>query len=94
MPDAYIPTSCLQNHHQYCTILSWIHALDTVANMEKGVCKVYMPSPFYTVSVLFQQCGFVVSHMQVLATPLLSVHTPFPGSLPLKAFSFSCLFVM
>ena len=36
----------------------------------------YMPSPFYTASVvLFQLHGCVVSHhIQVIATPLLSVH--------------------
>ena len=34
-----------------------------------------MPSPFYTASVvLFQLHGCVVSHIQVIATPLLSVH--------------------
>ena len=34
-----------------------------------------MPSPFYTASVvLFQLHECVVSHMQVLATPFLSVH--------------------
>ena len=47
------------------------------------------------VVVLFQLHGCVVSHMQVLTTPFLSVHnvnTSFAGSLPLQAFSFSCLF--
>ena len=24
----YIPTHCLQNHHQYCIILSWIRAFN------------------------------------------------------------------
>ena len=30
--------------------------------------------------------GCDVSHMEVLATPLLILNTPFAGSLPLKAF--------
>ena len=29
MPDATSLHQCLQNHHQYCTILSLIQALDT-----------------------------------------------------------------
>ena len=29
MPDATFLHHCLQNHCQYCTILSWIQALDT-----------------------------------------------------------------
>ena len=47
----------------------------------------------------FSNCMGVwsLSHMQVLASPLLSVHnikyTRFAGPLPLKAFSFICLFL-
>ena len=35
----------------------------------------YMPSPFYSVSVVFFQLhGGMVSHMQALATPSSTVH--------------------
>ena len=52
MPDATSLHHCLQNHHQYCTIVSCIQALDTirpVASLAEGRRFVkYVPSPFYT----------------------------------------------
>ena len=70
----YIPMSLPPAHHRYCTILSWIQALDTntsVVSLAEGGFVWYMPSPFY--AALFQLHGCVVSHMKMLATPLLNV---------------------
>ena len=58
----------------------------------------YMQSPFYIASVvLLKLHGCVVSHMQVLATTLLSVHNllnaHFAGPLQLKEFNFSYSFL-
>ena len=58
----------------------------------------YMLSPFYIASlVLLKLHGYVISHMQVLATTLLSVHdllnTHFAGPLQLKGFNFSYFFL-
>ena len=91
---------CLQNHHQYCIILSWIRALNInrpIVNLAEGVVM-YMQSPFYIASVvLLKLHGCVVSHMQVLATTILSVNnllnTHFAGPLQLKEFIFSYLFL-
>ena len=72
MPDTTSLHHCLQNHHQYCIILSQIFRHWTLT-----VCKVvrYKPSLFYIASVvLFKLHGCVVSHMLVIATPLLNVH--------------------
>ena len=96
-PDDTSPHHCLQNHHQYCTILSWIQALDTkgpVANLVKGIVK-YMPSPFYPASaVLFQLHGGMVSHMQVSATLPSTVHnTKYLDPYLRNHISFSCLFL-
>ena len=79
MPDATSLHHCLQNHHQYCIILSSIRALNInkpVVNLAvKRGCKIYVISFLAIASVvLFKLHGCVVSHMQVLATTLLSVH--------------------
>ena len=78
MPDATSLHHCLQNHNQYCTILSLIQALNTnrpVASIAEGGWYSNMPSLFYIASVvLLQLHGCLVSHMLVLATPLISVH--------------------
>ena len=53
MPDATLLHHCPQNHHQYCTLLSLIQALNTnrpVASLAEGVAK-FMPSPFCTANV-------------------------------------------
>ena len=56
-----------------------------------------MKSPFYIASVvLLKLHGCVVSHMEVLATILLSVHninTDYAGPLQLKEFNISYLFL-
>ena len=97
MPDATSLHHCLQNHHQYCSILSWIRALNInrlIVNLtEAGLyCYIYIASV-----VLLKLHGCVVSHMEVLATTLLSVHnllnTHFAGPLQLKEFNFSYLFL-
>ena len=51
-----------------------------------------MQSPFYIASVVFFKLhGCVVSHMQVLATPLLCIilNTHFAGPLTTEIFNFS-----
>ena len=74
-PDATSLHHCLKNHHQYCAILCWIQALDTkrpIANFVKGgllgICH------NLSIHQLFQLHGFMVSHMQVLATHFSTVH--------------------
>ena len=76
-PDATSLHHCFQNHRQCYTILNCIQALDTKGPVEpwvKGFLR-YMPSPFYSASVvLFQLHGGTVSHMQALAIPSSTVH--------------------
>ena len=62
MPDATSLHHCLQNHYQRQTAL------------QRRGCKVCAISIYAASVVLFQLHGCVVSHMQVIATPLLSVH--------------------
>ena len=58
-PDATSLHHCLQNLRQ-----PWV----------RGFLR-YMPSPFYSASVvLFQLHGGMVSHMQAFATPSSTVH--------------------
>ena len=71
-PDAISLHHYIKNHHQYCTILCWIQALDTkrpVASLVKGgllgICHLLS-----SCVVLFQRHGGMVCHMQVLATNL------------------------
>ena len=92
MPDATSLHHCLQNHHQYCIILSWIRAFNIKSTLQKRGCKVYVIS-FLSSVVLLKLHGCVVSHMQVLATALLSVHNDYAGPLQLKEFNFSYLFL-
>ena len=49
-----------------------------------------MPSPFYIASVVLFQ--LLVSHVLVIATPLLNVHVLNTGSLPLKALALAACF--
>ena len=95
VPDATSLRHCLKNRHQYCTILCWIQALDTmrpVASLVKGEFVRYMPSPFYPSGVvLFQFQGGMVSHMQVLATHFSIVHnTKYLDPYLWNHISFSC----
>ena len=70
MPDANIIASRTIIIVYYLELSSGIGHNRPVASLAEGVVR-YMPSPFYTASVvLFQLHGCVVSHMQVLATPL------------------------
>ena len=71
MPDATSLHHCLQNHHQYCIILSSIRAFNIKSTLQKRGCKVYV---IIASVVLLKLHGCVFSHMQVLATILLSVH--------------------
>ena len=104
MPDATSLHHCLQNHHQYRIILSWIRSL----NIDRPVVNLiiflfYFPLNIlhyeYIVSkcvVLLKLHGCVVSHMQVLATTLLSLHNikySFCWILQLKAYNFSYSFL-
>ena len=57
----------------------------------------YTPSPFYTVSVvLFQRDECVVSHMQMLTTPLLreqNIKYSYCWIITSESISYSCLFL-
>ena len=77
-PDATSLHHCLQSHHQYCTILSWIQALDTkrpVVNLGKGdflgICHLLS---IQQVQCFYSLMGGMVSHMQVLVTPSSTVN--------------------
>ena len=71
MPDATSLHHCLQLY--YLELNSGIENWPLINLALSRVVK-YMPFPFYIASVvLFKLRGCVVSHMQVLATPLLSV---------------------
>ena len=51
MPDATSLHHCLQNHHQYCIILSGIRALNIKSTLQKLGCKVYV------ISFLYSKCS-------------------------------------
>ena len=76
MPDATSLHHCLQNHHQYCTILSRIQAFGhsrPVASLAEG----YVPPPFYTASVVvFQLHGAEPSRVQPEINSLFNYGEP------------------
>ena len=97
-PDVIFLHQWLKNHHQYCTILCWIRALDKrpVASLVKGgLLYRYIPSPSYPSSVvLFQLHGGMVSHMQELGKHFSTVHnTKYSDPYLWNHTSFSCLFL-
>ena len=63
MPDATSLHHCLQNHHQYCIILSWIRALNINRPIINLGCRVYVISFLYSFAGPLQLKEFNFSYL-------------------------------
>ena len=76
MPDATSLHHCLQNHHQYCIILSLIRALNInrpVVNLAERGCKVYVISFLYSKCSTFEAWVFGQSYASLSHNPIMCI---------------------